>query len=168
MFREKSSFPGELPVTGRETILDAINFAGGLSPQADHKGVVLYRQPPKGGPLAGLPIDIDQITMGDDLSTNYQLMPGDRLVVPRNANSKPDMRRNRGRASASSVRAAIGPVSLLRSSRRRDSDTPAEQPATRRDKPSTTISTLRRVEARLNDVEQKLDLILEALKPRTP
>ena len=29
-----------------------------------------------------LKIDVDQILMGDDLSTNYQLMPGDRLVAP--------------------------------------------------------------------------------------
>ena len=30
-----------------------------------------------------LKIDIDQIMMGDDLSTNYQLFAGDRLVVRR-------------------------------------------------------------------------------------
>ena len=36
--------PGRLPVTGHETVLDAINFAGGLTPQADHAKVVLYRQ----------------------------------------------------------------------------------------------------------------------------
>ena len=82
--------PGKLPITGRDTILDAINYAGGMNAQADHKGVVLYRQPLKGGPLEVFPIDIDQITMGDDLSTNYQLLPGDRLVIPRNASSKPE------------------------------------------------------------------------------
>ena len=69
----------------KRPILDVINLAGGLAPQADHKDVVLYRQPSKGGPLQALPVDIDQITMGDDLSTNYQLLPGDRLVVPRHA-----------------------------------------------------------------------------------
>ena len=46
--------PGRLPVTGKETVLDAINYAGGLTSQADHKAVVLYRQPSKGGPVAGL------------------------------------------------------------------------------------------------------------------
>ena len=37
-----------------------------------------------------LPIDIDQITMGDDPSTNYQLLPGDRLVVPARTGSVPE------------------------------------------------------------------------------
>ena len=82
--------PGKLPLTGRDTILDAINYAGGMNAQADHTGVVLYRQPSKGGPLEVLPIDIDQIMMGDDLSTNYQLLPGDRLVIPRNSSAKPE------------------------------------------------------------------------------
>ena len=82
--------PGKLPVTGRETVLDAINFSGGLASSADHKGVVLYRQTRKGEPPQALRIDIDQITMGDDLSTNYQLLPGDRLVVPRNPSFKAD------------------------------------------------------------------------------
>ena len=59
-----------------------------MTPQADHTGVVLYRQPPKEGRSQALPIDIDQITLGDDLSTNYQLMPGDRLVVPRDRESQ--------------------------------------------------------------------------------
>ncbi len=73
--------PGRLPITGRETILDALNFSGGMLPDADHAKVVLYRQEP-GGSLKKLPINIDEITMGDDLSTNYQLEPGDRLVIP--------------------------------------------------------------------------------------
>src|SRR5262249_8288774 len=56
--------PGRLPVTGRETILDAIHFAGGLAPQADHSKVVLYRQSAEGLPLA-MPVDLDSIMMGD-------------------------------------------------------------------------------------------------------
>ena len=125
MFREKCSFQVELPVTGKETILDAINFAGGMSAQADHKGVVLYRQPSKGGPLEALPIDIDQITMGDDLSTNYQLLPGDRLVVPRNANSKPDATKPRPslRSKFASSNVALLSTSIVDGQR----DTPAEQ-----------------------------------------
>ncbi len=105
--------PGKLPVTGMETILDAINYAGGMSTQADHNGVVLYRQPPKGGPLKALHVDIDQITMGDDLSTNYQLLPGDRLVVPRNANVKADA--SETRAAPSRFRAAISSFCVFQS-----------------------------------------------------
>ncbi len=72
--------PGRLPVTGHETILDAINYAGGLSPRADRDNVILYRMD-KDGTLRRLQVNIDQITMGDDPTTNYQLLPGDRLVV---------------------------------------------------------------------------------------
>jgi len=75
--------PGRLPVTGKETILDAVNFAGGLTPQADHESVVLVRNDPKGGPPKKLRVDIDEVLLGDDASTNYYLRAGDRLVVRR-------------------------------------------------------------------------------------
>ena len=74
--------PGRLPVTGHETVLDAITFAGGLKPQADHSHVVLHRQVP-GTPLRSLPVNIAQIMIGNDPTTNYQLEPGDRLVIPK-------------------------------------------------------------------------------------
>ena len=75
--------PARFPITGSERILDAIYLAGGLAPGADHEQVFLYREGFKGEPVQTLKIDIDQIMMGDDLSTNYQLSPGDRLVVRR-------------------------------------------------------------------------------------
>jgi polysaccharide biosynthesis/export protein len=159
--------PGKMPITGRETILDAINYAGGMTGQADHKGVVLYRQPLKGGPLEALRIDIDQITLGDDLSTNYQLLPGDRLVIPRNASSKADSTKPTAER-AQHVDAQQGRPSLYFDRRANDSETPAEKATTGRDKPVDQASSLRRVEARLNDLERKLDLILQALKASKP
>lgn len=76
--------PGRLPFTGHETVLDALNLAGGMSPRAAYDHVVLYRTGPPGtkGRLQALPVNIDQVVMGSDPTTNYQLMPGDRLVVP--------------------------------------------------------------------------------------
>ena len=74
---------GRIPVTGQERILDAISFAGGLTPFADHEQVFLYREGAKGEPVKTFKIDIDQILLGDDLSTNYQVLPGDKLVVRR-------------------------------------------------------------------------------------
>ena len=130
---------GRLPIKGKETILDAINMAGGLSPQANHTGVVLYRQDPSGGPLKALHVDIDQIMMGDDLSTNYQLQPGDRLAVPRLPSSRSD-----------------GPEAEVRQ--------PIQEQAVRFD----NSAALLRVEQRLSDVERKLDKLIEALKSRTP
>ena len=73
--------PGRFPVTGNETILDALNFAGGLTPRADHAHVVLYRHVPGRGQQS-LPVNIDDITIGNDPTTNYQLQPSDRLVIP--------------------------------------------------------------------------------------
>ena len=73
---------GRLPVTGKETILDAVSKVGGLTQDADHKNVFLYRPDFHGGPLQSMRVDINQIMMGDDLSTNYQLLNKDRLVVP--------------------------------------------------------------------------------------
>ena len=74
---------GRVPLAGPERILDAVSKAGGLAPDADHKQVFLYHNSSKHGRVQTLKIDIDQITLGDDLSTNYQLRPGDRLVVRR-------------------------------------------------------------------------------------
>jgi polysaccharide biosynthesis/export protein len=160
------SAPGKLPVTGRETILDVINYAGGLTAQADHKGVVLYRQPLK-GPLEALPIDIDQITMGDDLSTNYQVLPGDRLVVPRIGNSKAEATEsNAERPQEVAVRTARGSHYFDRQAK--DSGAPSATPQTVRDKAPNQDPSLRRVEARLNNLEQKLDMIIEMLQANKP
>ena len=60
-----------------------VNFANGLTAEADHDRVILYRQHEGGGPVQKLKVDIDQIMLGDDLSTNYQIRSGDRLVALR-------------------------------------------------------------------------------------
>ena len=70
-------------MTGGETVLDAIHFAGGLLPSADQSKIRLIRSYPKGSPVQVLPINYEEITMGTDSSTNYQILPNDRLVVPR-------------------------------------------------------------------------------------
>ncbi|QDV38204.1 sigma-70 family RNA polymerase sigma factor [Tautonia plasticadhaerens] len=75
--------PGRLNVTGNETVLDAINYAGGLLPTADRERIRLVRPSGTGDPAEVLPIDLEAIVERGDASTNYQLLPGDRLVVPR-------------------------------------------------------------------------------------
>ncbi len=74
---------GKLPITGHERVLDAIDYSNGLTSNADHDQVFLYRQPADGGPVQTMKIDVDQILLGDDLSTNHHLQPGDRLVARR-------------------------------------------------------------------------------------
>jgi polysaccharide biosynthesis/export protein len=166
--------PGRLPLTGCETILDVVNLAGGLSPEANRKEVVLYRYEPKDGSLQAMPIEIDQITMGDDLSTNYQVKPGDRLVVPRLAEPKADA------VESGAERSTPAPTSRQDISRSIDrqpeeSHITFEKPAGRArrrvdrdDVASRDSATLYDVQKRLKDVEQKLDRILEVLKARTP
>ena len=167
LFRSEVIIPGRMPVTGTDTILDAINYAGGMSTQADHRGVVLYRQPRKGVPLEAFPIDIDQIMLGDDLSTNYQLLPGDRLVVPRLSGLTSGDEETK--AEHPQQESPSQPVHSRHFDRRpMHFDAPTRKPATARDKSLDNGSSLRRVEARLNEVERKLDLIIESMKSRTP
>jgi len=76
--------PGKLPITGNETVLDALQYAGGLLPTAAPQNIRLVRPAPQGACCEQvLPVNIAAITSGGDPATNYQLMPGDRLVVYR-------------------------------------------------------------------------------------
>ncbi len=76
--------PGRLPVTGNETVLDALNYAGGLAPTASVPNIRLVRPAPPGSCCKQvLPVNYEAIVHSGDPTTNYQLMPGDRLVVYR-------------------------------------------------------------------------------------
>jgi polysaccharide export outer membrane protein len=76
--------PGKLPITGNETVLDAINYAGGLIPTAAPQNIRLVRPAPPGACCEQkLPVNLAAIISGGDPTTNYQLMPGDRVVVYR-------------------------------------------------------------------------------------
>ncbi len=76
--------PGRLPITGNETVLDAITYAGGMAPTASIPNVRLIRPAPPGatGPQV-LPVNMAAIVQQGDTTTNYQLLPGDRLHVYR-------------------------------------------------------------------------------------
>jgi polysaccharide export outer membrane protein len=76
--------PGRLPITGNETVLDAINAAGGLIPTSSPQNIHLVRPAPPGACCEQiLPVNLAAIVNKGDPTTNYQLMPGDRLVVYR-------------------------------------------------------------------------------------
>jgi hypothetical protein len=149
-----------MPITGHDTVLDAISYSGGLSPQADRAHVVLYR-PEKDGTLRTLPINVDQITMGNDPTTNYQLMPGDRLVIPELSKTEPEA----GKLAPEQPPAEPPKRSNL--SRYFDRG-PNQEGAPPHDVQSESgnleRAALRRLERRIVEVERKLDLILEALK----
>jgi polysaccharide export outer membrane protein len=76
--------PGRLTITGNETVLDAIQYAGGLLPTAAPQNIRLVRPAPPGACCEQvLPVNLAAIVNAGDPTTNYQLMPGDRLVVYR-------------------------------------------------------------------------------------
>ncbi len=75
---------GRLLLTGNETVLDAINFAGGLLPTAAPQNIRLVRPAPPNACCAQvLPVNLAAIVHEGDTTTNYQIMPGDRIVVYR-------------------------------------------------------------------------------------
>lgn len=76
--------PGRLPILGNETVLDAINYAGGLIPTAAPQNIRVVRPAPPGASCQQvLPVNLAAIVNGGDTTTNYQLLPGDRVVVYR-------------------------------------------------------------------------------------
>jgi len=74
--------PGKMPWTGGDTVLDAINHGAGLIATADPKNIRLFRPARAGKPAKVYPIDLDAIQHGE-ARLNYQLFPGDRVVVGR-------------------------------------------------------------------------------------
>jgi hypothetical protein len=74
---------GSMPWTGSETVLDALQYGGGMVPTADPKQITLVR-PQRGGKRArNYKVDLDAIQEKGDVGSNYQIFPGDRLIVGR-------------------------------------------------------------------------------------
>jgi polysaccharide biosynthesis/export protein len=69
-----------LPMTGNETVLDAMSQIPGLAALAA-KNIYIARQGAKAGTDSILPVDWKGITQHGFTLTNYQMMPGDRLYV---------------------------------------------------------------------------------------
>jgi polysaccharide biosynthesis/export protein len=68
------------PITGNETVIDALSQVGGLMTSSDPKQIWIARPTDTGCPTT-LPVDWRAITECADSRTNYQMMPGDRLFV---------------------------------------------------------------------------------------
>lgn len=73
--------PGAYELSGRELVLDGILKAGGLTSQASPCNIVLVRPTGPCEERVVLPVCYRQITQIGDTTTNYQLQPGDRIVV---------------------------------------------------------------------------------------
>jgi RNA polymerase sigma factor (sigma-70 family) len=155
--------PGRYPLTGNETVLDALNDAGGLPPSASPQDIRLVRPAPPGACCEQvLPVDLAALTDGGDPTTNDQLMPGDRLIV----------QSKREAAADGSTRGSIAPRERSeesRGTRRHESAIraePADDRAPRAEQGAEGRSPLRDLERRLGEVERKLDRVLDALERR--
>ncbi len=73
--------PGAFTLNGRETVLDGILAAGGLTDRASRRNIILTRPTRPDGCRIVLPICYREIVQVGDTSTNYQLLPGDRIFV---------------------------------------------------------------------------------------
>jgi polysaccharide export outer membrane protein len=71
----------KVPIKGNETVLDAIAEINGLE-DVSSKRIWVARPAPRGSPNDQvLPVDWHAVTQRGDTTTNYQLMPGDRVFV---------------------------------------------------------------------------------------
>lgn len=68
------------PVTGNDTVLDAISNIQGLT-EISSKHIWIARPSPFSDQVQILPVDWKAITAQAAVETNYQLMPGDRVFV---------------------------------------------------------------------------------------
>ena len=77
--------PGRLPITGNEKVIDAITYGGGPTFKSPGAAMVkLVRPAPRGQCCEqSFTVDLAALISKSDMTTNYQLMPGDRLVVYR-------------------------------------------------------------------------------------
>ncbi|MCA9135978.1 MAG: polysaccharide biosynthesis/export family protein [Planctomycetales bacterium] len=75
--------PGAYPLTGNETVLDAIMEAGGLTARASACDLLLARPTDPCSCRITLPVCYRAITQLGDTTTNYHLKPGDRIFVSR-------------------------------------------------------------------------------------
>ena len=70
-----------VPITGNETVLDAISQIRGLSQLSSTDIWIARPAPAQFGCQQILPVDWDAITRGGETATNYQIMPGDRVYI---------------------------------------------------------------------------------------
>jgi polysaccharide export outer membrane protein len=79
-----------LPITGKETVLDAISQIKGLPPEASKRRIWVARRTPGHSSDNKLQVDWIGITQRGEMATNYQLLPGDRLYVKAEAIQRAD------------------------------------------------------------------------------
>jgi polysaccharide export outer membrane protein len=72
--------PGEYPITGRVTVVQALALAGGFKEFAKTEEIVILRQ--EGDTQKFLPFNYRKLSGGSASSQNIDLRPGDTVLVP--------------------------------------------------------------------------------------
>jgi polysaccharide export outer membrane protein len=79
-----------LPITGNETVLDALAQVQGLPPVASKKRIWIALATPGHDHPMVLPVDWKGVALNGLAATNYQVFPGDRIYVDSNKLIKAD------------------------------------------------------------------------------
>jgi polysaccharide export outer membrane protein len=80
------------PVTGNETVLDALAQINGLPAVASKKCIWVARATPDGAPPKIMPVDWCAMAKQGSAATNYQIYPNDRVYVESEASIRLDTR----------------------------------------------------------------------------
>ena len=72
--------PGEYPITGRVTVVQALALAGGFKDFAKTEEIVILRQ--EGESQSFLPFNYRKLSGGATWSQNIDLRPGDTVLIP--------------------------------------------------------------------------------------
>ena len=72
--------PGEIVLSHSASVMQALSIAGGLTPYADHAGIIVLRR--SGGREHAIAFPYDQVARGTELDRDIELQPGDVIVVP--------------------------------------------------------------------------------------
>lgn len=73
--------PGDFIVNPRVNVMQALSMAGGTTPFASLKDIIILRRTPDGAQSA-LPFHYNDVAHGKDLQQNIDLQAGDVVVVP--------------------------------------------------------------------------------------
>ena len=112
--------PGAYQLSGRETVLDAVLAAGGLTGRALSDNIILDRPTAPDSCRTVLPVCWKEIVQLGDTSTNYQITAGDRVYVPARPCGKTSVTSHSAPAEAGHRRRVhSGGVRRLRNRRRR-------------------------------------------------
>jgi polysaccharide export outer membrane protein len=74
--------PGKYPLKSKTTLLQGITIAGGFTPLAARNKVVVFRFSDHGNGSEKMKASYDDIVLRDGSQQNFELKPGDTIVVP--------------------------------------------------------------------------------------